>query len=242
VISKPVSLFKAALEELSRRLWYFLYFFLSNSALCIFERLESTHKFYNKIIQLLSFREHLVFIYQLRIDRHARWGFFDLTVQKTNDDRLAEDEICTLRQKTHSMFYVLVICKVNLFWKEETFLHTYTEIGDPFHFFSLLTITNGKLWYPNAIDKLLRILYDVVEDEVQENEKLHSHQFVVFTISQKHLYLWDMSVQNINVLLRVYWRAKNQQFLFAVYTQKATVHQITRLHTVIDFRPHLKHW
>lgn len=115
MISEPISLFEATLEEFARRLRDFLYFFLRDSALSIFERLESTHKFYNKIIQLLSFREHLVFIYQLRIDRHARRSLLDLAVQKTNDHRLPEDDVRSLGQKTHPMFDVLVVCKVYLF-------------------------------------------------------------------------------------------------------------------------------
>lgn len=115
VISEPVSLFEAALEEFAGRLRYFLYFFLGDPALSIFERLESTHKFYNKIIQLLSFREHLVFVDQLRIDRHPRRSLLDLAVQKTNHHSLPEDHVRSLRQKTHPVLYVLVIREVDLF-------------------------------------------------------------------------------------------------------------------------------
>jgi hypothetical protein len=92
------------------------------------------------------------------------------------------------------VFDVLVVCKVDLFRKEKTFLHTYTKICNPVHFFSLLAVTDSKLWYPDAIDEFLSVLYDIIEDEVQKNEELHSHQFVVFSVSQKHLYFWDVSV------------------------------------------------
>jgi len=34
----------------------------------------------------------------------------------------------------------------------------------------VLAIADGKLGQPDAVDKLLGVLHDIVEDEVQENE------------------------------------------------------------------------
>lgn len=67
-----------------------------------------------------------------------------------------------------------MICVVNLLRKEETFFHAYTEICNPFNFFSMFWV-NYKLWEPKWINKLLTILDNIIKDQVQENKEFYSH-------------------------------------------------------------------
>lgn len=78
-------------------------------------------------------------------------------------------------KQTHSAFNVLVICEIYLFRKEETLFHADAEISDSFNFFSLVTIADSELGYPNTIEILLTILYNIIEDNIKKNKELHSH-------------------------------------------------------------------
>lgn len=52
--------------------------------------------------------------------------------------------------------------------------------------------------HPHAVHKLLVVFYDVVEDEVEEDEELHTHEFVVLGSHQEDLDLGDVRVQDVD--------------------------------------------
>lgn len=123
-------------------------------------------------------------------------------MQKTEDYRLLKNDVSLLRQQTHSRFYVLLICEVDLLSQEEALLHRNRKICDPLHsLFPLLA--DGPLGKPNAVDKTEAVFDDVVEDQIEENEQLHSHQFVVLCSHHEHPHLRNVRIQNIYSLLCV---------------------------------------
>ena len=73
------------------------------------------------------------------------------------------------------MLDVLVISEVNFFTDEKAFLHADAEIGDSFDLFAFGSIADGELRYPDAVDIFLLILYNVVEDNIEEDKEFHSH-------------------------------------------------------------------
>jgi hypothetical protein len=103
------------------------------------------------------------------------------------DHRLHKNSVRLLGKQAYPAFDILVIRKVDLLRKVETFFHTDTKICDSLHHFPLLPITNGELWQPNTVNKFFCIFYNIVEDEVKEDEELHPHQFIMLSIGHKHL-------------------------------------------------------
>jgi hypothetical protein len=115
-------------------------------------------------------------------------------MQKANNYRLEEHDIPLFGQQTDATLDILMICEVYFFREEETLLHADAEIGDPFHFLSLISITNSELRYPDTVEVFFAIFYDIIEDYVQEDKQFHSHEFVVLTICDKHLDFWIVRV------------------------------------------------
>lgn len=125
-----------------------------------------------------------------------------------------------------------MIAKIYLFRDKEAFFHADAEISYPLHLFPLRTIADGKLWNPNAVDKSLLVFNDVVEDEIQENKQLHSHQFEMLSIGQEYFYLWIMRIEDVDILLSVDGRAENQYLLSAIYAKKFPIHKHASLHII----------
>jgi len=124
-------------------------------------------------------------------------------MQKPYDHGFSEYHISPFRQQTHSVLNVLIVREIDFFGKEEALLHADAEISDPLDLLSLGAIADGELGQPHTVDKLLHVLNDVVEDEIQKDEEFDSHEFVVFPIDQKHLHLRHVRIQHVDALLGV---------------------------------------
>lgn len=118
-------------------------------------------------------------------------------MQEAEDQRLVEDHIRLLREETDCGFDVFMVREVDFLGKVEALLHGDGEISDPLDLLPR-PISYGKLRHPHTVHKLLVILDDVVEDEVEEDEELHTHQFVVLGSHQEDFYLGDMRVQDVD--------------------------------------------
>ena len=101
------------------------------------------------------------------------------------------------------MFDIFMVGEVYLLADEETFFHTYAEIGYSFNLFAFLSVADCELRYPDAVHIFLIVLDDVVENNVQENKQLHSHEFIVLSIGDEHFYFGVMGVKDKNILLGV---------------------------------------
>lgn len=55
-----------------------------------------------------------------------------------------------------------------------------------------------ELRHPQAVHKPLCVFYDVVEDEVEEDEELHAHEFEVLGRHHEDLDLGDVGVQDVD--------------------------------------------
>ena len=124
-------------------------------------------------------------------------------MQKANNYRLEEHDIPLFGQQTDATLDILMIREVDFFREEETLLHADAEIGDPFDFLALISITDSELRYPYTVEVFLAIFYDIIEDYVQEDKQFHSHEFVVLTICDKHLDFRVVRVQDKNILFRI---------------------------------------
>lgn len=101
------------------------------------------------------------------------------------------------------MLDVFVVAKVYFLRHKETFLHTDAEVSDSLHLLALRPVAYRELRDPDGVDESLLVLNDVVEYEVQEDEQLDPHQFVVLAIGKEELYLRVGSVKDIYVLFGV---------------------------------------
>ncbi len=146
-----------------------------------------------------------------------------------------------LGKQTHSTLDILVVGKINFLRKEKTLLHTNTKISNTLHLLSLLIVTYSKLRHPDTVDKPLTVLHNIVENQVQKHKKLHPHQLVMLTVSEEHLHLRNVSVENEYTLLCIHRRTKNKHLLPTIYTEKTTIVEITRLYRILQFRLKLKH-
>lgn len=145
----------------------------------------------------ISSLEHLRAVNQLRVQRHAGGCLFDLRVQEAEDEGLVEEDVCLFGEEADCGLDVFVVGEVDLLGKVEALLHGDGEISDALDLLAL-PVGDGELRYPKAVHELLVIFDDVVEDEVQEDEQLHAHEFVVLGSQQEDLYLRDVRVKDVD--------------------------------------------
>lgn len=68
------------------------------------------------------------------------------------------------------MFDVFVVGEIYLLADKEAFFHTYAKIGYSFNLFAFFSVADCELGHPDAINIFLIVLYDIVENYVQENK------------------------------------------------------------------------
>lgn len=118
-------------------------------------------------------------------------------MQEAEDEALVEDDIRLFGEEADCGLDVFVIGEVDLLGEVEALLHGDGEISDAFDLLAL-PVSDGELRHPHAVHEFLVALNDVVEDEVEEDEQLHTHELVVLCSQQEDLYLRDVRVQDVD--------------------------------------------
>jgi hypothetical protein len=146
--------------------------------------------------------EEFVPVDELGVKGHSSRGFLYVSMQHTEDHRLAEYNVRIFRKGTESILDEFMITKVNLFRKEEALFHGNRKICDSLDFFlvALIALSDAKLRRPNRVNILFVILNNVVEHKIQENEQFNPHEFVILALHEEQSYFWVVGLDNENVL------------------------------------------